>query len=74
MANDYLTYFTINGVDVPIQDYERDQPNGVPVLDPQGKLPMKYLPDNWEANLRVSPENDDYFVDWVAKLASPETA
>ena len=46
MANDYLDYFTINGVEVNIQDYGRDQPNGVPVLDPQGKLPTKYIPDN----------------------------
>ena len=69
MANDYLDHFTINGVEVHIQDYGRDQPNGIPILDPTGKLPMKYLPDNWEELLRVSPENDDYFVDWIIKLS-----
>ena len=74
MSNDYVDQFTINGVDVPIQDYGRDQPNGVPILDPTGKLPEKYLPDKWENALRVSPEDpyDDYFVDWVGKLSSPE--
>lgn len=69
MANEYLSYFTINGVDVPIQDYGRDKPNGVPILDPTGKFPEKYLPDNWEAAMRVSPENGDYFVDWIGKLS-----
>ena len=74
MANDYLDYFTINGVEVLIQDYGRDQPNGVPVLDPQGKLPTKYLPDNYADTLLVSSEDPygDNFVNWVSKLVSPE--
>ena len=74
MANDYLDHFTINGVEVDIQDYGRDQPNGVPVLDSQGKLPTKYIPDNYADKLLVSPEdpyNDD-FVSWAGKLASAE--
>ena len=74
MANDYLDHFTINGVEVLIQDYGRDQPNGVPVLDPQGKLPTKYLPENYADKLLVSPEDpyNDKFVDWIVKLVSPE--
>ena len=74
MANDYLDHFTINGVEVLIQDYGRDQPNGVPVLDPQGKLPTKYIPDNYADKLLVSPEDpyNDNFVDWIVKLISPE--
>ena len=74
MANDYLDYFTINGVDVYIQDYGRDQPNGVPVLDPQGKLPTKYIPERYANALLVSPEDPykDDFVTWISKLASPE--
>ena len=69
MANDYVDQFTINGTEVYIQDYGRDQPNGVPVLDSQGKLPEKYFPDNYTNSLLVSPENDDYFVDWIGKLS-----
>ena len=74
MANDYLDYFTINGVDVYIQDYGRDQPNGVPVLDAQGRLPTKYIPDNYADKLLVSPKDPygDNFVTWMSKLASPE--
>ena len=74
MANDYMDHFTINGVDVNIQDYGRDQPNGVPVLDPQGKLPTKYLPNNYANELRVDPEDTygDSFTDWTVKLASNE--
>ena len=74
MANDYLDYFTINGVEVNIQDYGRDQPNGVPVLDAQGKLPTKYIPDNYADKLLVSPKDPykDDFVTWVGKLVSPE--
>ena len=74
MANDYLDYFTINGVDVYIQDCGRDQPNGIPVLDPQGKLPTKYIPDNYANKLLVSPKDPykDDFVTWVGKLVSQE--
>ena len=73
MANDYLDYFTINGTEVYLQDYGREQPNGVPVLDPQGKLPMKYLTPLFASNVRVSPEdpNNDSLVDWAVKLSSP---
>ena len=46
MENDYVNSIIINGTETQIQDYGRDQPNGVPVLDTQGKLPIKYLPDN----------------------------
>ena len=74
MANDYLDHFTINGVEVSIQDYGRDQPNGVPVLDSQGKLPTKYIPENYADKLFVSPEDPygDKFVDWASKLSSVE--
>ena len=74
MANDYMDYFEINGVEVHIQDYGRDKPNGVPVLDPQGKLPTKYIPDNYANDLLVSPEDPygDSLTDWVGKLASDE--
>ena len=74
MANDYLDHFTINGVEVSIQDYGRDQPKGVPVLDSQGKLPTKYIPDDYANTLLVSPEDPykDNFVDWAGKLASAE--
>ena len=74
MANDYIDYFEINGVEVHIQDYGRDKPNGVPVLDLQGKLPTKYIPDNYANELLVSPEDPygDSLTDWVGKLASDE--
>ena len=74
MANDYVDHYTINGIEVCLQDYGRDQPNGVPVLDSQGKLPAKYLPDNYTDTLLVSPEDPykDKFTAWVGKLASPE--
>ena len=72
MANDYMDYFDLNGVHVNIQDYGRDQPNGVPVLDPQGKLPLRYLPQSYADNLKTSPE-DPYnmsLTDWAAALSS----
>lgn len=72
MANDYMDHFEINGVDVYIQDHGRDQPNGVPVLDPQGKLPIRYIPDSYANDLLVSPE-DPYqmsFTEWVTTLSS----
>lgn len=76
MANDYMDHFTINGTEVVLQDYGRDQPNGVPVLDSQGKLSTKYIPDNFTDadKLLVSPEDPykDNFVAWAEKLASPE--
>ena len=76
MANDYLDHFTINGTEVVLQDYGRGQPNGVPVLDSQGKLPTKYLPDNFvdADKLSVSPEDPykDNFVAWASKLGSAE--
>ena len=76
MANDYLDHFTINGTEVVLQDYGRDQPNGVPVLDSQGKLPTKYIPDEFTTadKLLVSPEDPykDNFVTWVSKLVSEE--
>ena len=76
MANDYVDKFTINGTEVVLQDYGRDQPNGVPVLDSQGKLPAKYIPDNFTTadKLLVSPEDPykDDFVTWVGKLMSEE--
>ena len=46
MENAYVNSIIVNGTETQIQDYGRDQPNGVPVLDTQGKLPIKYLPDN----------------------------
>ena len=46
MANDFVNSIIINGTETQMQDYGRDQPNGVPVLDPQGKLPTKYIPAN----------------------------
>ena len=46
MENDYVNSIRINGTNTQIQDYGRDQPNGVPVLDTQGKLPTKYIPNN----------------------------
>lgn len=72
MANDYMDYFEINGVEVHIQDHGRDKPNGVPVLDPQGKLPTKYIPDNYANFLKVDPRNpyNDNFASWVAELSS----
>ena len=74
MANDYLDSYTINGTEVYLQDYGRDQPNGVPVLDSQGKLPMKHLTTLFASDVRVSPEdpNKDSLVDWAVKLSSPD--
>ena len=46
MTKDFVNSILINGTETQIQDYGRGQPNGVPVLDPQGKLPTKYIPDN----------------------------
>lgn len=46
MANSFVNSIIMNGTETQIQDYGRDQPNGVPVLDSQGKLPTKYIPDN----------------------------
>lgn len=46
MANNFVNSIVMNGEETQIQDYGRDQPNGVPVLDPQGKLPKKYIPVN----------------------------
>ena len=46
MANDFVNSIIINGTETQMQDYGRDQPNGVPVLDSQGKLPLKYFTDN----------------------------
>ena len=46
MENDYVNSIIVNGTETQIQDYGRDQPNGVPVLDTQGKLPTKYIPNN----------------------------
>ena len=40
MENAYVNRTIINGTETQIQDYGRGQPNGVPVLDPQGKLPI----------------------------------
>ena len=74
MANDYVDQFTINGTKVYIQDYGRAKPNGVPVLDSQGKLPIKYLTTLFASNVRVSPEDpyEDNLVAWAGKLSSPE--
>ena len=44
MKNNFVNSIIINGTETQMQDYGRDQPNGVPVLDPQGKLPLKYFP------------------------------
>lgn len=44
MTNNFVNSIVMNGTETQIQDYGRDQPNGVPVLDPQGKLPLKYFP------------------------------
>ena len=46
MENGYVNSIIVNGTETQIQDYGRDQPNGVPVLDTQGKLPTKYIPNN----------------------------
>ena len=46
MENNFVNSIIVNGKETQIQDYGRGQPNGVPVLDQQGKLPIKYIPDN----------------------------
>ena len=46
MENNYVNSIIVNGTETQIQDYGRDQPNGVPVLDSQGKLPTKYIPND----------------------------
>ena len=50
VENAYVNSIIVNGTETQIQDYGRDQPNGVPVLDTQGKLPTKYIPDNIGSN------------------------
>ena len=50
MKNNFVNSIIVNGTETQIQDYGRDQPNGVPVLDAQGKLPVKYIPDNELSN------------------------
>ncbi len=74
MANDYTDWFDLNGVEVHIQDYGRDQPNGVPVLDANGELPTKYLSKSYADFLKVSPEDpyDMSVTEWVASLNSAE--
>lgn len=75
MANEpFMDRWTLNGTEVLLQDHGRDQANGVPILDNEAKLPMRYIPETYAQDLKVSP--DDPFnmdlTEWVATLISPE--
>lgn len=71
MANEpFMDRWTLNGTEVLLQDHGRDQPNGVPVLDENAKLPLTYLPQNYTSWLKVDPRDPlhDSFDAWLAKL------
>lgn len=69
MPDKYISTFNINRESVSVRDSGRDQPNGVPVLDSVGKLPLRYLPASYVNNLKTSPDDplQDNVIDWVTK-------
>ena len=69
MPNKYISTFNINRESVSVRDSGRDQPNGVPVLDSFGKLPLRYLPASYVNNLKTSPDDplQDNVIDWITK-------
>ena len=67
MSN-YTNYFDLNGTILPIHDYGRDQPNGVPELDVNGDLPVEYLPETFASVIQVSSSDSTLFTDYVLSL------
>lgn len=68
----FMDKWELNGTEILLQDEGRDKANGVPVLDGNAKLPLKYITPAYSENLKVSP-NDPYdmtLMEWAYYLSS----
>lgn len=72
MPAPFMDQWELNGTVILLQDEGRDKANGVPVLDENAKLPLKYITPAYGENLKVSP-NDPYdmnLTEWAYYLSS----
>ena len=72
MSEPFMDRWTLNGVEVLLQDHGRDQANGVPILDEDAKLPDRYFPAGYSDNIRVAPNYTEKVDVWLSKLAAGE--
>lgn len=72
MPSPFMDKWELNGTEILLQDEGRDKANGVPVLDENARLPLKYITPAYSENLKVSP-NDSYdmnLMEWAYYLSS----
>ena len=72
MPAPFMDKWELNETEILLQDEGRDKADGVPVLDENAKLPLKYITPAYGENLKVSPDDpyDMNLMEWAYYLSS----